>query len=138
MLYSPWVKGERRMSFSEIPTADIQEFLRCKREPLERFLDVLLPLCELFKIPAQALHVFYMDRDLMSFNSNKSIFVNLRCFEARHDREGSVKTAYTSWYFELAHEIAHMEGEHEHGPEHQSRFSSIFESRLESLSRLLE
>ncbi|TFK17002.1 hypothetical protein FA15DRAFT_761246 [Coprinopsis marcescibilis] len=129
---------------SEIPAANINEFRRLKQEPLERFLDILLPLCDLFKLSAQALHIFYMDRDLMSFNCNKSIFVNLQYFETQLTTSLSSscwkehwRIAYASWYCELAHEIAHFQIEG-HGSEHHGEFSTIFESHLSSLARLLE
>jgi hypothetical protein len=50
---------------------------------LARFLHVLNPLVEVYNIPRTSLHVFAdQEGQLVAFNRNGSLFMNLRYFEA--------------------------------------------------------
>lgn len=51
-----------------------------KQGILARFATrVINPLCDVFKLPASSMHVFYDQKgDLIAFNRNGSIFLNLR------------------------------------------------------------
>jgi len=111
-----------------------------KRDVVARFLHVLNPLVSVYKIPKTSLHVFAdKEGQLVAFNRNGSLFVNLRYYEAWHDREVQQKDltkALISWYFTLAHEIAHNLV-HPHNSEHEFYFSAICEAYLVPLSKLL-
>lgn len=53
------------------------------RDPLARFIYVVIPLAEIYHLPMTSLHIFYdMAGGLIAFNRNGSVFLNLRYFEA--------------------------------------------------------
>jgi hypothetical protein len=54
-----------------------------KHDVIARFIHVLKPLAEIYKIPLASLHVFYdQGGEMIAFNRNGSIFLNLRYYEA--------------------------------------------------------
>ncbi|KAI0371771.1 hypothetical protein BV20DRAFT_1016624 [Pilatotrama ljubarskyi] len=119
---------------------DVRTLMQTKKDSLARFIYTLRPLQEVFTLPPTSLHIFY-DRagDLIAFNRKASLFLNLRYFEQWHDTEvseGKMMDAYISWYFTLAHEIAHNLVQ-AHNSEHEFYFSSISERFLPSFMRLL-
>ncbi|KDQ54066.1 hypothetical protein JAAARDRAFT_409896 [Jaapia argillacea MUCL 33604] len=117
-----------------------QDFFAIKRDALARFIHVVQPLCEIYKLPPKSMHVFYdLGGELIAFNRDGSIYLNLRFYEAWHDAQvkaGDLSTAYISWFFTLAHEIAHNLVQ-PHNSEHEFYFSAICEQYLIPLSRLL-
>ena len=56
--------------------------MKSKGESLARFIYTIRPLQEVYTLPPTSLHIFY-DRagDLIAFNRNASLFLNLRFFE---------------------------------------------------------
>ncbi|KAJ7039263.1 hypothetical protein C8F04DRAFT_1087709 [Mycena alexandri] len=112
----------------EVP--DAHSFMRWKYEPLTRFVPIIGLLAQVYNLPLTSLHIFYdLDGGLIAFNRNGSIFFNLRYYEAWHDADvkaGRTQAAYISWYFTLAHEIAHNLV-HPHNSEHEFYFSAICE-----------
>ncbi|KAI0670652.1 hypothetical protein C8Q78DRAFT_1037269 [Trametes maxima] len=119
---------------------DVKSFMQTKSEPLARFIYTIRPLQEVFTLPPTSLHIFY-DRagELIAFNRNASLFLNLRYFEQWHDgevRESKLTDAYISWYFTLAHEIAHNLVK-AHNSEHEFYFSSICEQYLPAFMKLI-
>ena len=95
--------------------------MKSKGESLARFIYTIRPLQEVYTLPPTSLHIFY-DRagDLIAFNRNASLFLNLRFFEqwrkgppwvltfrgdliptfSTDDQEvatGNLLNAYTSW-----------------------------------------
>ena len=68
------------------PIVDVPErksLVQRKRDVLARFLHVLNPLVEVYKVPKTSLHVFAdQEGQLVAFNRNGSLFMNLRYFEA--------------------------------------------------------
>jgi hypothetical protein len=63
--------------------SDPTSILTTKREPLARFIHVIRPLAQVYTLPLTTLHIFYdVAGDLIAFNRNASIFLNLRYFEA--------------------------------------------------------
>jgi hypothetical protein len=101
---------------SEVPNP--QSILTIKHDALARFIHVIQPLAQLYSLPLTTLQVFYDTKgDMIAFNRNASIFLNLRYFEAWRkscsaiintvtDKTGSddgdvskglLNTAYTSW-----------------------------------------
>jgi len=122
---------------------DLQErgtLIQRKRNVLARFLHILNPLVDVYKIPQTSLHVFADNEgQLVAFNRGGSLFMNLRYFEAWHDNDvqrGDYSKALISWYFTLAHEIAHNLV-YPHNSEHEFYFSAICEDYIVPLSKLL-
>lgn len=54
-----------------------------KRDTIARFIYVVLPLLEVYKLPRSSIH-FYFDQtgQRIAFNRNASLFLSLRYFEA--------------------------------------------------------
>lgn len=133
------VMGDVKVFVSrEIPQP--QTILVAKHDAIARFIHIMRPLAQVYKLPLPTLHIFYdLTGDLIAFNRNASIFLNLRFFEAWHDedvRKGTVSPAYISWYFTLAHEIAHNLVQ-PHNSEHEFYFSAICEKHILELGKLL-
>ncbi|EGO00977.1 hypothetical protein SERLA73DRAFT_87350 [Serpula lacrymans var. lacrymans S7.3] len=117
-----------------------QSIMTKKRDSLARFIHVISSLSVIYKLPMTSLHIFYdSGGGLIAFNRNASIFLNLRYFEAWHDsdvRNGELKQAQISWYFTLAHEIAHNLVQ-PHNSEHEFYFSALCEAHLVAFSEML-
>ncbi|OAX38848.1 hypothetical protein K503DRAFT_131582 [Rhizopogon vinicolor AM-OR11-026] len=115
-------------------------FISRKRDSLARFIHVVTPLANVYSLPMTALHIFYdLAGGLIAFNRNGSLFLNLRFFEAWHDQDvknGEASQAHISWYFTLAHEIAHNLVQ-PHNSEHEFYFSALCEAHIEEFARLL-
>ncbi|EIW74063.1 hypothetical protein CONPUDRAFT_86046 [Coniophora puteana RWD-64-598 SS2] len=111
-----------------------------KRNSLARFIHVITALSRVYSLPISSLHVFCdMGGGLIAFNRNGSIFLNLRYFEAWHDQKverGDLNEAYISWYFTLAHEIAHNLVQ-PHNSEHEFYFSALCEEHIMAFGKLL-
>ncbi|KAH7875187.1 uncharacterized protein C8R40DRAFT_1105311 [Lentinula edodes] len=116
---------------AEVPNK--QTFLTDKSAPLQRFLGIVTSLARIYSLPLTSLHIFYdLTGPLIAFNRNASIFLNLRFYEAWHDSEvagGDFSTALVSWYFTLAHEIAHNLVQ-PHNSEHEFYFAAICERHV--------
>ncbi|THH29159.1 hypothetical protein EUX98_g5023 [Antrodiella citrinella] len=126
--------------FASQEVQDPSSVLTNKDDTIARFIHIIQPLANVYGLPPTSLHIFYdLSGDLIAFNRNASLFLNLRFFEAWHDAEvkaGDLSKAYISWYFTLAHEIAHNLVQ-PHNSEHEFYFSSICEARLPAFSKLL-
>ncbi|RDB24786.1 hypothetical protein Hypma_008085 [Hypsizygus marmoreus] len=122
----------------DVPDQD--EFMANNKDPLARFIHILIRLSRVYDLPLTSLHVFYnLSGGLIAFNRNGSVFLNLRYYQEWHDADvhaGSLNSAYISWYFTLAHEIAHNLVQ-PHNSEHEFYFSAICEKHLISLGGLL-
>ncbi|KAH9934863.1 uncharacterized protein B0H18DRAFT_1114703 [Fomitopsis serialis] len=120
--------------------ANIASVMSTKRDTIARFIYVVLPLLDVYKLPRSSIH-FYLDEtgQRIAFNRNASLFLSLRYFEAWHDKDvhrGNMTEAFISWYFTLAHEIAHnIVGPH--NSEHEFYFSAISEASLPAFVALL-
>ncbi|KAJ3749126.1 hypothetical protein DFH05DRAFT_638806 [Lentinula detonsa] len=116
---------------AEVPNK--QTFLFDKSASLQRFLGIVTSLARIYSLPLASLHIFYdLAGPLIAFNRNASIFLNLRFYEAWHDAEvlrGDLGTALVSWYFTLAHEIAHNLVQ-PHNSEHEFYFAAICEKHV--------
>jgi len=124
----------------EMPSSQRQNFMRIKQDPITRFIHVMTPLANVYQLPLTSLHIFYdLEGGIIAFNRNGSIFLNLRYFEAWHDKDverGKLGAAYISWYHTLAHEIAHNLVQ-PHNSEHEFYFSAICEKHTMDFSQLL-
>ncbi|WVF71489.1 hypothetical protein IAT40_006295 [Kwoniella sp. CBS 6097] len=110
------------------------EFLADKMETCQRFaIDILLPITKLFNLAPSVMNVFWDHQGpLIAFNRGGTIFCNARYFQAWHDaqcRLGTRSEAFISWYFSVAHELAHNL-ESGHNSAHEFYFSSIAEEYL--------
>ncbi|THH10017.1 hypothetical protein EW146_g8507 [Bondarzewia mesenterica] len=119
---------------------DRETLVQRRTEPLMRFIPILDQLRAVYNLPMSSLHIFCdATGQLIAFNRNGSLFVNLRYYEAWHDedvRKGDLSKAFISWFFTLAHEIAHNLVQ-PHNSEHEFYFSSICEQYLIPLARIL-
>lgn len=115
-------------------------FIKRKHDSLARFIHIVTPLANVYSLPMTSLHVFYdLAGGLIAFNRNGSLFLNHRFFEAWHDQDvknGDVNQAHISWYFTLAHEIAHNLVQ-PHNSEHEFYFSALCEAHIEKFTQLL-
>ncbi|KAJ7594698.1 hypothetical protein C8J56DRAFT_927422 [Mycena floridula] len=122
----------------EVPSQ--QTFVGQHQPPLARFVNIMAVLSKIYGLPTTSLHIFYdVAGGLIAFNRNGSIFFNLRYFEAWHNDEvarGNTGPALISWYFTLAHEIAHNLVQ-PHNSEHEFYFSAICEKHVVALGKAL-
>ena len=112
-----------------------------KFDSMTRFGNLIItPLRSLYKLPPSSVHIFYDTKgQLIAFNRGGGLFLNLRYYEGWHDelvKEGSLQKAMVSWYFSLAHEIAHNLVQ-PHNAEHEYYFSSLAELHMPEFSALL-
>ncbi|KAF9225079.1 hypothetical protein BS17DRAFT_879239 [Gyrodon lividus] len=110
---------------------------------LEKFSGILEELGKLFDLSVEKLHIFWQpgDTELMGFNRNKAIYLNLAHFEDKHlplpPDDDSRATTYAAWYFIIAHEIAHNIAFF-HDEDHELLFSSIAQYRASHGSRMTD
>jgi len=124
----------------EFPLTEAATWMQSKRDAIARFIYVIKPLADIFRLSPSHFHIF-CDREggLIAMNRNGGIFLNLRYFEQWHDasvNRGELRSAYISWYFSIAHEIAHNLV-HPHNSEHEFYFSAICEQFMLDLTKLL-
>jgi len=116
-----------------------RQLLKVKKDSIARFIRILRPIRDLYRLPPTSVDIFYdLAGGTTAFNRNGSIFLNLRYFEAWHDdlvRNGKLIEAYGSWYYTLAHEIAHNLVQI-HNSEHEFYFLSICQRFLPGLTEL--
>ncbi|KAK0225787.1 hypothetical protein IW262DRAFT_1357858 [Armillaria fumosa] len=121
-------------------TACIEEFLSARHHSVARFIHVMNILAAVYKLPMENLHIFNEDEGTtVAFNRNGSIFLNLRYYLAWHDeqvKKGDTNPAIVSWYFTLAHEIAHNLVQ-PHNSEHEFYLSAICERHLMELGNIV-
>ena len=61
---------------------DHAELLEEKKHTITRFIGVLVPILDLFQLCPNSVHIFYgCPGSPVTFNRNKSIFLNLRSYE---------------------------------------------------------
>ncbi|WVW83952.1 hypothetical protein I302_105975 [Kwoniella bestiolae CBS 10118] len=110
------------------------EFLDDKIDVCHRFsTQILLPICRVFNLAPPVMNVFWDHAGpLIAFNRGGTIFCNARYYKAWHDdqiKTGQRNDAFISWYFSIAHELAHNL-ESAHNSAHEFYFSSIAEEYL--------
>lgn len=68
---------------SAIDVPHPQTIMSAKHDALARFIHIMNPLATIYELPLSSLHIFYdLQGDVIAFNRNASIFLNLRYFEA--------------------------------------------------------
>ena len=59
------------------------KLLEAKKDVITRFIDVIVPLRDLYQLPPTSVHVFYdLTGSTVAFYCNAGIFLNLRYYEA--------------------------------------------------------
>lgn len=112
-------------------------------EELEAFSGVLRNLAQMFDLKPVQLHIFWQgdDVELMGFNRNRVIYLNLAHFKEKHfeklssDDHGKADV-YGAWFLIIAHEIAHNKA-FWHNEDHELLFTALVQSRLTPLRKLL-
>jgi len=70
-------------SVADVPEKEAQTVLKVKSDPLTRFIHVMKSLAYVYDLGLANLHIFYDTKGgLIAFNRNRSIFLNLRYYEA--------------------------------------------------------
>ncbi|KIY74271.1 hypothetical protein CYLTODRAFT_416120 [Cylindrobasidium torrendii FP15055 ss-10] len=125
---------------NQTPVKEGEAFIANHRPSLLRFIQIMTVLSRVYGLTMSTMHVFWeAEGTTIAFNRNGSIFLNLRYYLMWHDEEvasGLTSNALISWYFTLAHEIAHNLVQ-PHNSEHEFYFSAICEKHLMSLGGLL-
>jgi hypothetical protein len=68
-------------AFIDVPQP--KSIMTTKHDILARFIHIIKPLGEVYKLPLTSLHIFYdVGGEMIAFNRNASIFLNLRYYEA--------------------------------------------------------
>ena len=121
---------------------DPQAFMHDKFATCQRFShEILKPIGKVFKLAPGVLNIFWdHEGPLIAFNKAGSIFCNARYFTSWHDAAcqlGMRNEAFISWYFSIAHELAHNL-ESAHNSSHEFYFSSIAEEYLVRFTHLLQ
>ncbi|CAG8661370.1 22740_t:CDS:10 [Gigaspora margarita] len=72
---------------------------------IQKFINVLVNVAEIFELPRNKINIFYDDDSTMvAFNRNKTLFFNLKC-DIDHGRPFNKNIVY--WFFTFCHELAH-------------------------------
>lgn len=91
---------------------DSNNFLQAHRQALAEFVVVLVEVAKVFELPPQTINIFHDEQGAsIAFNSNGSLFCNLRYYIQLHSAEmataeGKVE-AMAYWWITLCHELAH-------------------------------
>lgn len=114
--------GQGMKFFLSSPTADPQTYFRTHQDSIASFTVLLRQCAAIFDLPLSTLNIYADERgSSIAFNSNGSLFCNLRFFEQLHaeniqSSHGMVE-AMAYWWITLCHELAHnLVGDH--GPAH--------------------
>lgn len=102
--------------------------------PLKRFAQMCKSLAGVFELKPTSVHVFYdTSGSTIAFNTNGSLFMNLRYYLALFEPASAAKRkeALIYWFMTMCHELAHN-FVHEHSAQHEFYMSSFAESYLES------
>lgn len=128
--------GGMRVFVSRDISSPTAEFLTQNFEAIGQFEGVLRDVGEIYGLSAKAMHIFFDEAGgTIAFNSNGSIFCNLRFFKQLHLEgmkgagagagKGQMRVEATTWWWVvLAHELAHNLV-NPHNSEH-SYYTSVF------------
>ncbi|KAF8431325.1 hypothetical protein L210DRAFT_3651207 [Boletus edulis BED1] len=130
------VNGIQVYVHEDMPGTDT--FMARKQDPLARFADIISTLCKVYNIHKKTLCIFNdVSGGCIAFNYKRVIYLNLRYFEAWHDKQVESGNRQDALMFlAFAHEIAHNEID-QHNADHEFLYSAICEARLVEFSQLL-
>nr|ODN97578.1 hypothetical protein L204_02996 [Cryptococcus depauperatus CBS 7855] len=94
---------------------NLGQFFEDKMETCIRFIQqILVPLCEVYLLKPSVVNVFWdLEGGTIAFNRGGVIYCNARYFQAWHNQmclNNQNIEPWISWYFTLAHELAHNLG----------------------------
>ncbi|KAL0090981.1 hypothetical protein F4703DRAFT_1790933 [Phycomyces blakesleeanus] len=108
---------------------------------MSRFTSISGVLSKVFNLKKSSLHIFYdTEGTTIAFNTNASLFLNLRFYLALHEPESTEdiklvkskrKEALIYWFMTICHELAHNFVS-EHNSKHEFYMSSFAEVYLEA------
>ncbi len=96
-----------------IPLNDLElrNLLQTHAARLNRFVNLLKKLIEIFQLSTEAVHIFYDENtSSISFNRNNALFFNLKYYIELHEEDCRVRltiNAVTYWFIAFCHELAH-------------------------------
>ncbi|KAG9313683.1 hypothetical protein JVU11DRAFT_6029 [Chiua virens] len=119
---------------------DFDRVMHTEHKSLNRFVDVIIPLRKVFRLHKRSLHIFCdCPGGPIAFNKGGQIYLNLRYFKEWHGetKEGTPERweAQKSWFFALAHEIAHNLVP-DHNSDHEFWLAAICAEHVTGLSDL--
>jgi hypothetical protein len=96
---------------------------------LNRFIDILKDLVDVFQLSLKDISIFY-DKNIstIAFNRNRKMFFNLRFYLGLHDEDCKIKptsNVMTYWFMIFCHELAHNFIQ-QHSSEHEVSSTKIF------------
>ncbi|GBC04755.1 hypothetical protein RclHR1_05850004 [Rhizophagus clarus] len=120
---------------------DQSEFLsQTNTASLNRFINMLKDLADVFRLPPGSIHVFYDNKsNTIAFNRDKILFFNLRFYLGLHGEECKIKptiNAMTYWFMMFCHELSHNFIE-QHNFEHEYYSLAFAEIYMLNLLRTL-
>ncbi|KAK1760967.1 hypothetical protein QBC47DRAFT_368715, partial [Echria macrotheca] len=107
--------GGMRVFVAKDLSVDAATFLAANVDEIKKFETILKEVGNVYGLSSKAIHIFYDEQGgVIAFNSNGSIFCNLRWFKQLHAQrfkgaEGAQARvdATTYWWVVVAHELAH-------------------------------
>jgi len=112
------------------------QFLSDNFDAVDQFADILENLCLVYRLNTSTVAVYYdPSGNTIAFNSNKSLYFNLRFFCALHRRNVD-SACYSYWFTVMAHELAHNLCT-AHNKEHGKYTESFVMLYLPGLAKLL-
>ena len=77
------LREDPRLTELSLDVLNPTELLKTKQDSIARFIHVIIPILELYQLPATTVHIFCdLAGSTIAFNRNASIFLNLRYYEA--------------------------------------------------------
>lgn len=77
------LREDPRLTKLNLDVPNPAELLKTKKDSIARFIHVIIPILELYQLPATTVHIFCdLAGSTIAFNRNASIFLNLRYYEA--------------------------------------------------------
>lgn len=114
IVFAAEAPGGMRVFVSRDLSVSASEFLTANAPQIKDFESVLKDIAVIYGLALTSLHIFYDERGgTIAFNSNGSIFCNLRFFNQLHAPKvrggfGQARVeAATWWWVVIAHELAH-------------------------------
>jgi len=77
------IQWGHNLTYLDIDISDPAKLLEAKEDTVARFVGVMVPILNMFQLPPNSVNIFYdLSGSTITFNHNKSIFLNLRYYEA--------------------------------------------------------
>ncbi|KAG8927832.1 hypothetical protein FRC02_007725 [Tulasnella sp. 418] len=133
------ISGYRLFILQGSPNA--REVKSHQKDVIYRFIKFIVkPLRTVFNVSTTTLNIFCDESHVgVAFNKGGELFLSLHFYEKWHDQDvlsGRTKEALITWYYTLAHQIAH-DSEKLHNAEHVFHNAAICKKHLPSLIALL-